>query len=469
MRVDVRARAARRAARALAALAAPLALYLAPQPVLAHQLNERYQAPLPLIVYVAGAAFAVAMSFVFVMLRNAPAPRDATATAEKPARRVPPWLRYGLQAVGLIAWVWVVVQTFTGGVGDGDVSSLFLWVYGWVGVALLSALLGPVWAWLNPFATIHQLLSAAAARVGLSGGAPAAYPERLGRWPAIVGFIIVIWLELVGRVEGGRDLGLFLIAYTLVTVAAMGYFGRETWRTRGETFSVWFDVLGRLAPFALDGGPEEGRVRRRSFASGLMSAPWTLDELVLVSLATGAIIFDGLSQTQAYFDFFIVQSPLGDALVRDTITGTAFIGGVTLLVLVVARVLTVRAVAAGLLPVAVGYLIAHYLTYLLTDGQRIIAALNDPLLRGDNLLPGNLGFWQPSAFIPTSIVWTVQLAAVVGGHIVGAWAGHAVLAQDEGRAPALRQLPLALLMVTLTTITLWSLGQAVLVTTPASG
>ena len=99
--------------------------------------------------------------------------------------------------------------------------------------------------------------------------------------------------------------------------------------------------------------------------------------------------------------------------------------------------------------------------------------MNDPLLHGDNLLPGNLGFWQPTSFIPTSIVWTIQLAAVIGGHIVGAWAGHTVLTQDEatadrrltGPSPLARQVPLAVLMVSLTTLTLWSLGQAVIVAT----
>jgi len=474
--------------RAAGGIAALLGLYGFPETVAAHQLNERYEAPLPLIAYVAGAALAVAMSFVFVMVRK-PASADVSAAGTRPAavRHVPGWLRYGLQALGLIAWIWIVAQAYFGGSGDGDVASLFLWVYGWVGVALVSGLLGPVWAWLNPFATIHQLLSAVANRVGIHGGAPADYPERLGRWPAIVGFIVVVWLELVFRIEGGQPLGLFLIAYTFITLAAMAYFGRETWLANGETFSVWFDLVGRLAPFALaDDTPDtpdtdgddvlEARrdaVIRRPFASGLLNAPWDVADLVLIAPGTGAIIFDGLSQTQVYFDAFVVNSALGtDPVVRDSITATIFLGGIVLIVLGVARVLTVRAVAAGLLPVAVGYLIAHYLTYLLIDGQRIVLALNDPLLRGDNLLPGDLGFWQPTSFIPTSIVWTIQLAAVVGGHIVGAWAGHTVLTQDEGRqrletrSPLIRQLPLAVLMVCLTTITLWSLGQAVIVTAP---
>ena len=463
--------------RVAATVAAPLLLLVMPESVAAHELNERYEAPLPLIAYVAGAALAVAMSFLFVMIRK-PSDGATAANATRPGRprRVPAWLRYGLQAVGLLAWLWIVAQTFFGGSGDGDVASLFLWVYGWVGVALLSALLGPIWTWLNPFATIHQLLSAVANRIGIHGGEPANYPDWLGRWPAVVGFVVVIWLELVFRIQGGQPLGLFLVAYTFVSVAAMAYFGRETWLANGETFSVWFEVLGRLAPFALadedDVDAANDRVVSRSFASGLLNAPWDVGDLVLIALGTGSIIFDGLSQTQVYFDAFVVSPALGtDPVVRDSITAAVFLGAILLAVLGVARLLTVRAVAAGLLPVAVGYLIAHYLTYLLIDGQRIVQALNDPLLHGANLLPGNLGFWEPTSFIPTSIVWTIQLTAVVGGHIVGAWAGHTVLTQDEaaadrgvpGPAPIMRQLPLAILMVCLTTVTLWSLGQAVIV------
>jgi hypothetical protein len=468
------------AARALGVLATLAVFYLLPDAVLAHQLNERYEAPLPLVAYVAGAALAVGMSFLFIMVRKSPQIPSGQHEAPQigPVHHLPRWIRYGLKALGVIAWLWIVAQTFFGGNGDGDVGTIFLWIYGWVGVALISGLIGPIWPWLNPFATFHELLSAIAHRLGVKGGAPANYPERLGRWPALVGFVVVVWLELVFRIEGGQPLGMFLIAYTFVSVLAMAYFGRDTWLANGETFSVWFELLGRLAPFALEGEAADGRIIRRPFASGLLFAPWTLDELVFISVATGAIIFDGVSQTQVYFDLFVVNAPLGsDPVIRDSITAVVFLGAITLIVMAVARLLTVRAVGAGLLPVAVGYLIAHYFTYLIVDGQKIVLALNDPLQRGDNFLPGNLGFWQPASPLPTSIIWTVQLAAVVGGHIVGAWAGHTVLTQDESRAakpatqrsPLMRQLPLAVLMVCLTSVTLWSLGQAVIVTAPATG
>ena len=63
--------------------------------------------------------------------------------------------------------------------------------------------------------------------------------------------------------------------------------------------------------------------------------------------------------------------------------------------------------------------------------------------------------------VPVGLFWTIQVGAVVVGHIVGAWAGHIAARLTGGRAAERRaQVALAVLMVALTTITLWSLGQA---------
>jgi hypothetical protein len=149
------------------------------------------------------------------------------------------------------------------------------------------------------------------------------------------------------------------------------------------------------------------------------------------------------------------------------------------------------AIGAGLLPIAVGYLVAHYLTYLLLGGQRIVIAISDPFQQGWDLF-GTAFVELGSDWLPPGLVWTAQLAAVVGGHMLGAWAGHVTaqrdLAAQEAAAsereardlrhrriaePAplperrvnvrAREVPLAVVMVALTTITLWSLGQAIVV------
>jgi hypothetical protein len=197
----------------------------------------------------------------------------------------------------------------------------------------------------------------------------------------------------------------------------------------------------------------------------LLEPGWTVPDVALVGLGIGSILFDGLSQTQPFFDMFGAPGVGGTTLLLAT-----FLGAIIGAALVVTRVVGIPATGAGLLPIAVGYLVAHYLTYLLIDGQNILIAISDPLQRGSDLF--GTAFHQASGdWLPPGLVWTLQLAAVVGGHMLGAWAGHvtAVLYAPPGldrRTLRAREVPLAVVMVSLTSITLWSLGQAIVVDKP---
>lgn len=346
-----------------------------------------------------------------------------------------------------------MAQALVGGSSDADVASLFLWIYGWVGLAIVSALIGPAWDWIDPFSTLHDILAWLGRRIGFRGGAASPLPSSWGVWPAVAGFAFFVWLELAVDLLAGRLLGMVMVGYTVITLSAMAQFGKDSWRGQGEAFSVWFHLLGRLAPFAREGSLEDGRIRRQGFGRGLSTKDWSAGQLVMVAIGTAAIIYDGFSQTTIFFQAFGIPS-----LLIDTALLAAFLGLLSGLVLMVARAVGVAAMGAGLLPVAVGYLIAHYLTYLLIDGQRILIAFSDPLQQGWDLF-GTAFFEPQDAWFSTSLAWSIQLAAVVGGHVVGAWAGHAAAQRSSIVRGRLGQLPLALVMIALTTATLWSLGQ----------
>lgn len=452
--------------RRLAAVTVALAMaFLAlPTGVAAHQLSKSFESRLPLAVYLVGAAGAVALSFVFVLARDLQTAEPRTNGAP---RTVPAPLRTLLRAVGLIGWAWIMVQGILGGESDAEISRLFTWVYGWVGVALISAFLFPIWSWLDPFSTLHAIGSRLLRALGVEGAPPAEYPAALARWPAAIGFAAVVWLELVASGAGSRTLALVVAGYTVYSLAMMAQYGRRTWSERGEIFGVWFGLIGRLAPCAVVPGDPPTQVRRRDFASGLLTGGWTRSDVVMIGLGTGSILFDGLSQTQIWVDAFGLPAALPQTFIL-----AGFLGIIVGAAMIVARLVGISATGAGLLPIAVGYLLAHYFTYLLIEGQRITIAISDPLQQGKDYL--GTAFFEPSAgWLPPGLVWTLQLAAVVGGHMIGAWAGHVVAANSATKGGPLavgqvrlRQVPLAVVMVALTTLTLWSLGQALFI--PAS-
>ena len=456
-----------------------------PAVALAHGLSPAYQSPLPLAVYVAGAAATVALSFAFVLAR------DVRAGPPDPGRvaPVPAFVRIGLRAIGVLGWAWIMAQGIAGGSSDAAVAGLFLWIYGWVGIAILSALVFPVWEWLDPFATLHDAGAWVLRRLRVRGWEPSQLPRRARLWPAVAGFAFVVWLELAA-IPGNAELTVVLAGYTVLTLALMAQYGRDPWRAHGETFTVWFRTLNRLAamgvapaagPAARPDAIDDRSFLRRPFASGLLDGAWEPARIVLVAIGTGAVVYDALSQTVVFATAF--GSP---ALLARTVLLFGFLGLIIAGALYVARTVSPGSIGAGLLPIAVGYLVAHYLTYLLIAGQGIVIAISDPLQQGWDLF--GTAFYEPSSgWLPPGLVWTAQLVAVVGGHMLGAWAGHVRAQRDLDAAPVpngkpgrdlrhrtihdpdplpgprrdvrRREIPLAVMMVALTTLTLWSLGQ----------
>jgi hypothetical protein len=108
------------------------------------------------------------------------------------------------------------------------------------------------------------------------------------------------------------------------------------------------------------------------------------------------------------------------------------------------------AFAHSVIPVALGYVIAHYYTLFAYEGQRGLAKLGDPLSSGADWF-GLADLTPNPAPITPGLVAAVQVLAVVTGHVIGV-----VLAHDRAvklfprRHAVVGQLPLLVLMVALT-------------------
>jgi hypothetical protein len=105
------------------------------------------------------------------------------------------------------------------------------------------------------------------------------------------------------------------------------------------------------------------------------------------------------------------------------------------------------ALVHSLIPIAVGYLIAHYLSLLIFGGQQAVILSSDPLGNDSNLF-GTATRTVDYAILGATALAVVRAAAVVAGHITGVFAAHdkAVALLPRGRAVT-GQLPLLITMV----------------------
>ena len=110
-----------------------------------------------------------------------------------------------------------------------------------------------------------------------------------------------------------------------------------------------------------------------------------------------------------------------------------------------------RSFALTLVPIAIGYHVAHYLVYLLVQGQYMIPLLSDPFGRGWNLF-GTAGYRVDVALAGARFSWYTALGAIVIGHVFAVYLAHirAITVFGSARVALATQAPLTLLMVVYT-------------------
>lgn len=425
---------------------------------LAHGIGGAKDLPLSPELAIAGASAALVVSFTVLAVAWR-TPRYDAATSGRPA---PGWLasivdsagwRVALRTLGFALFLFTVAAAVLG--EDLVINPVFgiVYVWWWVGLVPLSLLLGPVWKAISPVRTINLAFAR------LSGSDPDrgmfTYPERLGHWPAAIGLFAFVWLELVYPYS--TELGpvrLWCAVYVAVMLIGGALFGNVFYE-RADPFEVYSTLVSRLSVW----GRRGDLLVVRSPLANLDTTPVRPGLVAVVAVLFGSTAFDSFKDSSEWVQF--IQSGDVSAYLMNNVGLLAFCVGVGL-VFALGCVLTglgddlrrtelPNQVAHSVVPIIVGYIVAHYLSYFVEVGQLTLIQVSDPLSNGSNWFgTGDWGVNYWLSYHPTLLA-NVKVLAVVTGHVLGVIAAHDRAIKILPRRHQLTgQLPLLFAMVAFT-------------------
>lgn len=454
------------------------AALLFPVAALAHGIVGKADLPIPVWLFSWAAAIVLVVSFVALStLWRSPQLQEQH---RRRLVRLPVSLEWLVCLLGLGLFALLLYSGFAGAQTPlANFSVTFIYVIFWVGLPVLSVLLGDIFRALSPWRTCARMLWWAAGRVapGRSAQPRLGYPPRLGLWPAVAGLVGFAWLELV-YVNRDRPslLAALSLGYFLAMLAGMLLYGVEQWGERGDAFGVYLNLLSRMAALVRD---EEGFLCLRRPLSGLPGLPVRRGTVALVCTIIGTTTFDGLSNGGIWRNNEpSLQSLFADIGLHPTpayeLTASL---GLVLCICLIAGVYRLgilgvhsvsdrydtdqltRAFIHTLVPIAFAYVLAHYFSLLLWQGQALGYLVSDPLGDGSNLF-GTSGYQIDYQVISYAAIWYVQVAALVAGHVSGLALAHdraLVIYRDPLEAVRSQYWMLAV-MVAFTSFGLWLLS-----------
>jgi hypothetical protein len=458
----------------------------------AHGIVGKADLPIPVWLFSWTAAIVLVLSFVALStLWRTPQLQDP---AQRRLATLPRALDWLAGAVGLGLFALVVYSGFEGAQeANANFAVTFVYVIFWVGVPLLSVLLGDVFAALSPWRTVARLLRGARRlwarrrRMRRSGPTdpraeepdtpPLRYPAVLGAWPAVAVIIGFAWLELVYlNRDRPSTLAALSLGYFVVMVAGMTLFGVEEWAERADGFGAYFGLLARLAP--LHRGEDRGLYLRRPL-SGVTRLAVRPGTVALICAVIGTTTFDGFSNGGIWRNNEpSLQSVFSDLGFSQNVSiELSYSLGLLLSVLLIAAVyrvgilgvrsvskryatsLLTRSFAHTLVPIGFAYVLAHYFSLLLWQSQAMGYLISDPLGDGSNIF-GTSGYQIDYHVISYAGIWYVQVAALILGHVSGLVLAHdrALVLYEHPEEAVRSQYWMLAVMVAFTSFGLWLLS-----------
>jgi hypothetical protein len=410
--------------------------------VLAHGLGGSSDLPVPYAYSVIGAAWALTFTFALVAFAwrrprfdplkpGRPLPKVVTALVDSRLTR-------GVAATAALLFAaWVVLAGLWGPQTQANALLGVFYVLLWVGLVAVSLLFGPVWRVISPVRTVYLLLQRITPQ-GLSR-ARLSYPEGWGYRPAAVGLFAFVWMELASPNPASLPwVKAWLLIYVVVLLGGAWLCGQR-WFARVDPFGVYSMVVSRLSPFRRN--PETRRIAIGNPFDHLLSLPIRPGVVAMLAVLLGSTAFDSFSSSVTWRNF---ADGLAKAIhvvpVAVSLPGLRTIG-LLVFVAVVAATFSLGARATGgidreqrralpgqmahsLIPIVVGYIFAHYLSYLVERGQQAVFTLADPFGRGWNLLGlAHLHVAYVLSMHPTVLAVT-KVSCVVTGHIMAVIAAH---------------------------------------------
>ncbi|MEK6806312.1 MAG: hypothetical protein AABY95_06660 [Pseudomonadota bacterium] len=458
----------------------------------AHSFGRLYNLPVPFWLYAYGATAALVLSFLivgfFVTAKSTAALEQSRDLSDarwlQALRRLHAVTVFKLLSVSLL-----LLCVLTGFFGNPNpyvnFNMTFFWIVFVLGFAYLTALIGDLYAAINPWRVIAETLGRFFRSYTQGRWA---YPARLSYWPALLFYMAFIWIELFGFTRP-LSLSAYLAAYSIVNLFGVWLIGTTAWFRYCEFFSVFLRLTALMAPLDYS----KGKLRLRwPFAGALEHRAESLSLLLFVLFMLSSTAYDGLRATVPWVrifwnDPFNLLTPLmGKSpiyayvelrpfyLIYESLwllmSPFIYLGVYLCFIALVKRAgdspLSVRELALrfgySLLPIALVYNITHYNTLILTQGVKIISLLSDPFGWGWNVF-GTAGQFRAPFLPDMAWVWHSQVGLILFGHIVSVvLAHHEALRQFPTRRQAtLSQLPMLFLMMIFTTAGLWILSQPI--------
>jgi hypothetical protein len=451
-----------------------------PQAAQAHGIVGKANLPIPIWLFSWAAAVVLVVSFVALStLWRRPQLQEPRA---RRLFKLPPPVEWLASLAGLALFALVLYSGFAGAeVWSVNFSVTFVYVVFWVGLPVASVLFGDVFRAFSPWRTSARVLRALVRVLHRGGtGSPALrYPQWLGMWPAVAGVVGFAWLELVSEPaarERPSTVAALSLAYFLVMLVGMVLFGVEEWGGQADGFAVYFKLLSKLSVIGRD---RDGTVYLRRPLSGITGLEIRPGTVALICTLIGTTTFDGFSNGGIWRN----NEPRLQSLFADLGFGAtpalelAYSVGLLLCILLIVAIYRVgilgvasvsehydsdklaRTFAHTLVPIAFAYVLAHYFSLLLWQGQAMGYLISDPLGNGSDLF-GTSGYQIDYNVIPYAGIWYVQVAALLAGHVAGLALAHdRALVQYRDTQEAVRsQYWMLVVMVAFTSFGLWLLS-----------